>query len=550
MGWTRVPSRFLRGFRLVRPRPWVVGAGIVALGVALAILAFCGGRPEDVGADDWSYPELQPARMEPAASLTPAVQLAGKPRAVELLLEPRAVLVSPKRVLGPESLRLESRQGGRAAVSKIRFLAGRAAGRIDTCKGLTELTGLPAGAHLFEARGPGGRSAVRLVRLPRARPLVLEWSTSANVHGTVFGPDGQPLAGAEVVVGDRLTHTDAAGRFASAGQLGGEGLPLRIAASGAASLLAVVAASSEPSLRYVLGESFSVRGVLQVPPASRRQARVAVIPVGVATAFPFYWPGKYSDVVVDSRGRFRITGLPRSIPVALGVVHSTYVLEQPARLTPPASRRHGRFTRAYLAPRSCVPLRGRVLNETGQAMPAASLLGQRSGGRGTWGAGLFVGRAGALLPGFVAAFGGTMVRTSSAGRYELGLCARRTEVVVEAAGCLGRRLVLPRPRRPMLRDFTLEPATDRGVVEPARIVVHFQVSGSKMRPLRVQIRWSGTARDEAFLHDPRQPLELPALGNPGIIRVGLRVPGERAKPRMHELRVLGRTSVTLVVPQT
>ena len=190
------------------PGPFVVRARAAPVGAGLGAAA---EGPTGVG--DWNAERRD---------VHPSEQLA---------LALRAPLAISGRVVD------ENLQGLAAYDLRVAELRGPGAGegsfepehhRVTRPDGVFHLSGLAPGSWLLSAHAEGHAGpAVRRVELPaEVGPLLFELPRAARVQGTVIGPGGSPLAGAEVdfdvLDGPRPWHvraatTDETGSFALAG---------------------------------------------------------------------------------------------------------------------------------------------------------------------------------------------------------------------------------------------------------------------------------------------------------------------------------------------
>jgi len=345
--------------------PWVLllmGLSLAGL-LAWAGVALLGGAREDVTAvesTDEGPQEPANGNDAPRAKALGGLELDREGAKdlevqVEILGPAKEEAVDRPIAAGRSRLRLESVRVGKRMPFAWTIEAGPGAGREGQSAGVDRLDDLLPGWYLLNLSGPGGAQAPRLVQLhaDQETEIRVDWTHAGRVRGRVFGPLGRPVAKAQVRIGKTSAETDAEGRFELAGLWPGSGLPLLIEAEGLASRVEPigVVASSEPpvELRFVLEEGAEVEGFVDMPRKEYASARLFVLP-GRSTGksrsgrgyaqLPLFWKGRFSNLHLDAQGRFRIRGLSRSVPLALGMVHPRYRLDEPKHL--PIQQREGK----------------------------------------------------------------------------------------------------------------------------------------------------------------------------------------------------------------
>jgi hypothetical protein len=524
--------------------------------ILLALVAGCSAlllwvASSRIGPDaGWDYPDLAPPPRpaEPEAPVIPEATEAGDPVPIEVLLHPVSALVPAAGVAGGVDLRVESRVGSQPAAAVVRWLAGPSAPRTDAIRGATTVAGVAPGAAWLAIEGPGGRTTVRLVRLPRSEPLVIDWSRSVAIAGQVFDVAGRPLAEAEVWVEGRSARTTAAGDFVLDGAVAGDDVPVRIAAAGHASYQEIVRlAPGSPPLRFVLHPGRRLAGTVHVPAAAREGVRLSALPLGAAGAhaFPWFWPGRYCDVPVDAGGGFVLDGLPRDVAIAIGMQHAGYVLDEPVRLQPIGGGRSP--VRIGMVPRAVALAAGRVLDSAERGM-AGARVESRPVAKRTWGED-YAPAAVALAPS-VRALGGCSAVTDGEGRFAVGLPWMRSEVWVSADAHVGQRRVVAGRQQSLEFELDARPPVPLAAGR-AEVVVTVGVAPPAKLPRLwlVQVRWAGRPSGPAFRHDAGQPLVVP-LGQPAIVDVTLRRPGSTAATVARGVRVAARTELAMTLPGT
>lgn len=233
----------------------------------------------------------------------------------------------------------------------------------------------------------GGAFVLRQVAVDAAGPTRLLLGPRRLVHGTVVDASQQPVAGAQVSLGEyeasgavRAVATDAEGHF-ELDTFAGDGVPLVVEAFGHA--------SQWRSLQ-VLEQGENVRvvplpegGELEVQLAGEAReveaARVFVVPLAALATewvqFPFFLQVLGRGVAVQANGRATLRGLPRTGSIGVVVQHPGLPLLAPVEVR-----------RATLRTPLLVPLRlqptqsGRLVDAAGEPVAGALAL-LRPGGR-------------------------------------------------------------------------------------------------------------------------------------------------------------------------
>jgi len=480
----------------------VVGGLITAvlLGSWFVLAADSGG--------EWVYPESEVEPIEtlsvPEKHALPEPIAAADPRDIEISLTTLATLGPGKHDnTGPGSLTVRSFIGKRPIPVTASFLEGPDEGREESISGEVVISGLRLGWHLIDFDGEGYRTQ-RLVRVRRRRPksVRLEWNLVSKIEGIVTGPDGTGLENATVVVAGTETKTDREGRFSVAGVIASTGadIPVFVRARGKVATFETtsVMAMRPQSLRFSLEDGYKLTGYAQIPGPEAAEVRIAVLPRGIAEPevlrVPWFWRGIYHDVPVDSKGRYVIDGLPHGVGIGVGMLHPTYVLDEPLFLTGPELGR-ARPAYAFLKPKRVAVLSGRVVDHEHKPIAGARVVAGRVRGA-SWGQDFIAGRRKLAVPGWPRLFGSAMVTTGEDGTYRIGLPWSRTRVRVHASGFVDASVDVP-GRRSSERDFELN-AGLLGQSGTARLNVGFEGSGDgSPGPLRVHIR-----RDGRLVADP------------------------------------------------
>ncbi|PIE23922.1 MAG: hypothetical protein CSA62_05890 [Planctomycetota bacterium] len=457
----------------------------------------------------------------------------GKPLSVEIEVKALALLRNGEGLGGSASLAITSRSAGAGAGFELRFLAGPAAGHSLICEGQAELPSLPSGWHLIEL-ACGGLRTQRLLRLQAKAPqeLNLVWVSSGRVHGTVFGQDGMPLTGAEITLGEHRTRSDAKGRFAMSGLVPGGDQPLILKAKGHAAQFERVHVSSpqerSPELRFVLDRGRTVRGVVHLPTAELREARLVALPLGEpGLRTPWFDPSSFAAISLDERGQFVLEHAP-AVAFELGLAHPRFVLREPVLVDRDAPRV------VHVQPERGSLLSGVVHDEEGRPI-AGALVRVSEGRRGfpAWGPSLLRRSQALPLPEALFGMGCVLARTDAEGRYCVGLPWKSSEVEVGAEGFLSSRERFT-GRRGTKRNFEL--AQDMEAKGAHRLLLLFDPDLG--RPLDLSLHRDGDGLGRSVRHDPAQPFVLP-LAKAARLQVRVRVPESGAGPQCHELAVLG-----------
>ncbi len=435
---------------------------------------------------------------------------------------------------GMSRLILRSTRAGKVVPFHWSFEAGPMAGREGESAGEEVLGELRPGWYLLSLRGPGDAHAPRLLQLhpDKESAVRVDWTHTGRARGRVFGPQGEPVAGARVSIGSVEAKTDTDGRFELIGLWPGLGLPLLIEAEGLASRvepIGVIASSEPPAeLRFVLEEGAEVEGLVEMPSGQWKDTRLFVLP-GRSTGrsqdgrgyahLPLFWKGRFSDLRLDEQGRFRIRGLSRTMPLSLGLVHPRYRLASPVSL--PVLERVGQAqARVLIQPERMQILSGKVLAADGK--PVQAQLEMR--GKGRWGDAYFRGGVRPPLQGSVAAMGSSRTSSDEQGRYSMGVPGKGATLRVDAPGF--SPLQESAPAQGSL-DLQLHPVeSERGHSSFAlRVLFPCEVTeAGKVRAIRLRGSFKGKKLKPRDLLDPREPYEL-RFAEPCRLRLSVRKRG-------------------------
>lgn len=232
------------------------------------------------------------ARLEPGHVLAGHTRLLGSaqplPR-VELILTPhRGQSVIWHEVLAPAEERVYSMSDER---------------------GHFRVEGLAAGVYKLEARAAGHGRVRRYVQIPTPGELTVELSASSFVEGFVVDEQGQPVAGAEVLLAGKeasTTMTGEGGGFSLEAEAGTYALSARKeqAAGALAEPVVVTVGRTVSGLQIKLGTGAELHGrvVQKSSGAPVAGAQVLVSPWGRN--------GDVARVVTDEQGTFSAPGLP------------------------------------------------------------------------------------------------------------------------------------------------------------------------------------------------------------------------------------------------
>lgn len=233
----------------------------------------------------------------------------------------------------------------------------------------------------------GGAFVLRQVALDAAGPTRLLLGPRRLVHGTVVDARQQPVAGAQVSLGEyeasgavRAVATDAEGHF-ELDTFAGDGVPLVVEADGHA--------SQWRSLQVLeLGENVRVvplpeGGALEVQLAGEARAvesaRVFVVPLAALATewvqFPFFLQVLGRGVAVQANGRATLRGLPRTGSIGVVVQHPGLPLSAPVEVRRATQRA------PLLVPLRLQQLQAARLVDAAGAPVAAALALLRPGGR-------------------------------------------------------------------------------------------------------------------------------------------------------------------------
>ncbi|MDY7229305.1 carboxypeptidase regulatory-like domain-containing protein [Hyalangium rubrum] len=176
-------------------------------------------------------------------------------------------------------------------------------------RGAFSVEGLASGSYLLEARAPGhARAVMRNVRVPAAGPLTVALSVAGVIEGFVVDAQGQPAAGAEVLLGGFVPQTVSTGEgggFSVEVEAGDYTVSARRGEEAGAldSPVPVSAGQTVRDVRVRLGQGAGVEGrvVAHATGAPVAEAKVDVSPYGAS--------GDSGRAVTDSQGHFSVGAL-------------------------------------------------------------------------------------------------------------------------------------------------------------------------------------------------------------------------------------------------
>ena len=254
---------------------------------------------------------------------------------VKLALEQTSALDLPEvegvAPLGTgRAARLEGRvvNGERGVRGQVEFVAGPNAGRVLATNEAGEYgaTDLYPGLNIVRISGAGVAGSLREVRLRTVKGEILsvDYGLPGTMIGTVYGPDGEPLADVEVECDGLSTTTDAQGLFYYPAIPGGTNVVLTLAKRGYARLFQVVGVGSA---RQMSRDRYQFRmhpeAILEVSMSSAAGApgptQVILLPANTQVGRDYPW-WKVSPAEVRPGTSLVIEGLP-PVKVALRTFH-------------------------------------------------------------------------------------------------------------------------------------------------------------------------------------------------------------------------------------
>ena len=233
----------------------------------------------------------------------------------------------------------------------------------------------------------GGAFVLRQVAVEATAPTRLVLGPRRLVRGTVVDARQQPIAGAQVSLGEydvsggvRAVTTDAEGHF-ELDTWAGEGAPLVVEADGHASQWRSVQVLEQGENLRVVPLPDGVELTVQLAGEAREveAARVFVVPLAALATewvqFPFFLQLLGRGTAVQANGRATLRGLPRTGSIGVVVQHPGLPLAAPVEVRPGALRA------PLLVPLRLQPLAtGRLVDTNGEPIAAAMAL-LRPGGR-------------------------------------------------------------------------------------------------------------------------------------------------------------------------
>jgi hypothetical protein len=380
--------------------------------------------PERIAAPE---PRPLPARPAPGQDPDPAPLPTDAPRVVVAVRE-----LWP--YVAPRPPRVLATMAGSSEELPVQLLAGTDASPFGD--------GARAGLVLASIDLGGGAFALRQVAVETAAPTRLVLGPRRLVRGTVVDARQQPIAGAQVALGEydtsgavRAVTTDAEGHF-ELDTWAGDGVPLVVEADGHASQWrSLQVLENGENLRVVpLPEGGELAVQLAGEARAVEAARVFVVPLAsLATEwvqFPFFLQLLGRGTAVQANGRATLRGLPRTGSIGVVVQHPGLPLAAPVEARPGALRA------PLLVPLSLQPLAtGRLVDADGAPVAGALAL-LRPGGRAMPASGSL-----RMLPPGLDAQGCTLAYGAADGTLAMaGSAAAGSVLSLRAPGYAGRDL--------------------------------------------------------------------------------------------------------------
>lgn len=288
----------------------------------------------------------------------------------------------------------------------------------------------------------GGARLLRQVAVEAREVVAVGLGPRRMVRGTIQDARQQPLAGAQVSLGEldasgavRAVTTNAEGHFELDTQAG-VGVPLVVQAEGHAAQWRVlhVVEVGENSVVVGLPDEGLVEVQLACEALQIDAARVFVTPGSVVATelaqWPFFLQVLSRGAAVDDKGRAVLRGLPRTGTIGLVVLHPGAVLGGPfeVKLAGPRTPVIVPLSLQALSP-------ARIVDEQGQPIAGATVLLRSARGSVPAGASL------RLLPPLLDAVGCTVAFGADDGTFAIAGAARPDAVLsVRAPGHGGRDL--------------------------------------------------------------------------------------------------------------
>jgi hypothetical protein len=250
----------------------------------------------------------------------------------------------------------------RGVAAEIRFVGGANTGRAlhANAEGEFGATDLLPGIAIVKVSGPGIPGSVREVHLRQTKEevLFLSHGMPGSMHGTVYGPGNEPLAGVDVRLDGHPATTNEEGEFFYPSMTPGVNLVLVLRKEGYAHHFQRVAVAAGRRMtkgryRYAMQPQASLQVAVPDRVGGPGKTQLILLPANthVARAYP-WWLVNPAEVIPGSS--VRIDGLP-PLKIAIRTFHDGALAE-------PADKR--------------VTLRaGRVVNETIRLRPAPKLFG-------------------------------------------------------------------------------------------------------------------------------------------------------------------------------
>ncbi|WP_224364578.1 carboxypeptidase regulatory-like domain-containing protein [Hyalangium versicolor] len=176
-------------------------------------------------------------------------------------------------------------------------------------RGDFRVEGLTPGDYQLEARAPGyTRAILRRVKVPSASPLMVELQAAGVIEGFVVDAQGQPAAGAEVLVSGRVpevTTTGSGGGFSVEVEAGSHTVSARRGNEAGAldKPLVISPGKTVREVRIQLGQSAVLRGKVLA------RGTGSPVPGARVDVSPYGSSGDCGRAVTDDAGLFSVEGL-------------------------------------------------------------------------------------------------------------------------------------------------------------------------------------------------------------------------------------------------
>lgn len=432
-------------------------------------------RTDGRGAFSLAIPFRRPAQLAAtAAGHLPSVAASGA-RQVVIGLEPAARLHG--RLLDPNGHPVSAGTITLAPADVAAPPAERSAWAWSDEEGCFLLNGLPPEPAWLRVRGAGFVPEIHTVRLARAAetgPVELTLEPALRAVGRVVGPEGEPVAGAEVhllpstsrrsaeallTASERVIHvrTGAAGEFTAPGVPPGE-LDLSIHGPGWAPRTiqeaegTMVAAGIVDLGTFALEPAVSLEGWVTSPEGEP----LSGVAVTATAAEPAAVAGEPAGpVTTDAQGWFAVPDLAAGRAVTLRFEREGWQPVVRNGAVPPAPALHVEMERA-------TALSGRVFDESGRPVAGAEVMARRLTDAEEWLVGL--------------------VRSDDRGAFDLaGLPAGRLRVIARATGwASGMTDPLELAPGEVRRDLEIELPRGAALAGTVRTVEGKPVAGARL----------------------------------------------------------------------